>query len=185
MVGYFTRIRPVYAAIWLFACAGSVVSARSHAQTQRISQTRINEYAATLLRAHRVLIEDPGLRRPGEQLSPYMHRIAAPLPGESEALYRARIAGYVTNVEKQLDRRLLCITVPALTDTDPQNTAVWRKATAASAELPGHMEQLRTAWASVKSGPIRRTVTDRLAVELDHMLIAIKTAFESFRDARP
>jgi hypothetical protein len=163
----------------------TVICGLAAAESPRISQTRINEYAAALLRAHRVLIEDPGLRRPGEQLSPYMHRIAAPLPNESQADYLLRTEGYVASVERLLDRRALCITAPPLNDNTAQNTAIWRKATAAAAALPGRVERLRAAWTLLKRAADRQKASDRLAVEFDYTLIAIKTAFEALRDARP
>ena len=42
------------------------------------TQRRINEVAAALERARRALLEDTRLRRPGERLPDYLHRIAAP-----------------------------------------------------------------------------------------------------------
>jgi len=185
MVASISRSGPICPAIWLVICAGLLASAPIKAQAQRVSQTRINEYAATLMRAHRVLIEDPGLRKPGEQLSPYMHRIAAALPRESDSAYLSRVESYITNLERCLDRRSLCTTVPALTAADSQNAAEWRKAVAESAELPARLEHLRAACAAVRAGANRRPASDRMAVELDRMLIAIKTAFEYFRNVRP
>jgi hypothetical protein len=88
-------------------------------------------------------------------------------------------------MERDLDSRALCTNAPALTNSDPQNAANWRKAVAASAELPARLRDLHAAWSSVKKNDRRGFYTDRLAAAMDHMVIAIKTAFEAMRAARP
>ena len=69
------------------------------------TQRGINEMAAAVEAARRGLLDDAGLRKPGEAVTPYLRRIARPLLTESRANYLARINGYLALLEQSGRRR--------------------------------------------------------------------------------
>ena len=160
---------------------------RAEAQPRPISQTRINEYAAALLKVHRALIEDGDLRRRGEKLDDFMRRIVIALPAESKDHYVGRIDSYFAALRNLSDRRKLCTATPALHDNSPGNVEQWKRAVRASAELPDRWEHVRTASLHPESGGPFDLVKGRsgMAAELTKTLLTIKTSFEALREARP
>jgi hypothetical protein len=150
-----------------------------------ISQARINELAGVLLRAHRALIEEPGLRREGERLEPYMDRIAATLPGETSARYVARVDAYVAAIERAVDARNLCVSAPAPRDGSPANVALWNTAVRAEAKLPAQAARVRGAWAAIRRGSPTVAETHGLGSEMAKTILVIKAALEALRSARP
>jgi hypothetical protein len=169
----------------IVAAATLAVSLPSGAQPHRMTQRRINELAATLLRAHRALIEEPGIRRADERLEAYMSRIAAPLPGETDAHYREREEGYVSAVERAAAYRGLLATRPTLRDRSVANLADWSRAEKVAAALPAAAARVRAAWISDRRGRPGAGETARLAGGLTEAVLLLKTAFEALRDAQP
>jgi hypothetical protein len=150
-----------------------------------IGQQRINEMASTLLRAHRALIEEPGLRREGERLETYMDRIAAPLPGESAARYRAREDGYVIALERVAGVENLLTAIPSLRDNSPPNARLWQQAVKASALLPTRSAHVRGAWTDCRRAGAGNAGSHRLGFEMAQTIFLIKAAYDALREARP
>jgi hypothetical protein len=174
-------IAGLFAAVMAAASPGRALAAGP----RTVAQFRINEWAAGLLRAHRALIEDPGLRLPGEPLEVFTERIAAPLPGETEARYRERVDSYVASVQRAADVHRLCVALPVLHDTDASNVALWRKAVEASGHLHFRAAKVRETWLAFRHRRPNRTETRRLGMEIAQTLLVLKTAYEALRDARP
>lgn len=151
---------------------------------QRVSQNRINEWAASLLRAHRALIDEPGLRRNGERLDLYLQRIAAPLDGETDEKWRARMRTFAAALTQAAGTGRLCLAAPALRDASPENAAAWRRAVRASAALPGSCAR---ALAAIQSAGDTPSVARRrlVGLELTRTMYVVKDAFEALREARP
>ena len=179
---YACAARRLCCAILCSVCLAMPGARASAADT--VSQTRINEWAAKLLKAHLAIIETPGLRRNGERLDLYLQRIAAPLPDESAAQWRLRQQEYAAALIRVADPRGLCTAAPRLRDTGARNVANWRKATNASALLP---ERCAKAVAAIKNAETEYSAgTAREAgVEMTRALFILKDAFEALREARP
>jgi hypothetical protein len=152
-------------------------------QSGNMTQHRINEWAAALENARIALIEGTGLRHAGESLPSYLDRIAVPLPGESPAVYRARIARYLAALTQVTTATASARRLPRLSDADPANRQRWIRATQALSYLPTHLERLCVAWQA-------RTQADSPAAhlfpaELHECLNLIIAALAELRDAYP
>ena len=180
------RVRWIAAIVFHVALIGGAARPAT-AQAKPISQTRINEYAAALLKVHRALIEDGDLRRPGEKLDDFMRRIVTGQPAESKDHYIQRLGSYFEALRSLRDRSKLCMAIPALHDTSPANVDRWKRAVGASTELPDRWERVRVAWTHADSGGTHELVRgpNGMAAELTKAVFTIKTAFEALREARP
>ncbi|HLJ55516.1 MAG TPA: hypothetical protein VKT77_10800 [Chthonomonadaceae bacterium] len=172
--------RPVpIACTWTIVAA--LAAAAGCAQAAGVTQTRINEYAGVLLRARRAIVEDTGLRRPDERIEAYVARISRPMPAESAGETARRLEAYVAAIERLHAPGALCTTMPALRDMSAANSARWRAAVHASAELDAEGRRLsalrRNAEGTARDVP--------MAKELTRALLLVKTAFEALRDVRP
>jgi hypothetical protein len=150
-----------------------------------IAQQRINEMAAALLRAHRALIEEPGLRHEGERLEAYLERAAAPLPGESGVRYRVREGAYVAALERVAAAENLCTAIPSLHDNSLPNVTLWQHAVKASSLLPTRAAHVRVAWTDCRRAGAEHADTHRLGIEMAQTILWIKTAYDALREARP
>ena len=155
------------------------------AQPASIGQHRINELAGSLLRAYRALVEEPGLRRDGERLEPYMERIAAPLPGEPAGRYEARESAYIAALERAEAREQICTTVPILRDTSAANAAAWKKAANASAVIPARVTAVRELWSAQKGHQPSAAAARKLGLRMAQAILVIKLAYDALREARP
>jgi len=161
---------------------------RVAAQAKSISQTRINEYAAALLKVHHALIEDTGLRRPGEQLGGYVQRIVQPLPGESVDRCQKRLDTYMSTLAGVTESRNLDTVIPALRDNSRANVEKWKIATRTSAELPAQLSRDIAARKQERfpaSTRFPQGYQSSFGHELTKTVLLIKAAFEALRDARP
>jgi hypothetical protein len=148
-----------------------------------ITQHRINELAAALETARLNLIENTGLRRPGESLAAYLDRVVMPLPGESRPAYQARCAGYLTALAHAAAATASARRMPRLRDSSPANHQRWERATDALSYLPTHLDRLRAAW---RHPPERNSPPPRALVgELRACLNFVIAALADLRDAYP
>jgi hypothetical protein len=170
-----------------------LVSFQTGAQSSgRLDQRRINEVAASLQRAHQVLIEETGLRREGEHLEIYMARIAAPLPGEAEGRYRDRIETYLTAIRSAEQATQAFRVVPALRDNSPANRTLWLNASRFLSDLPVRVSKTQAAWqnarlesARPKSPSEKKPAFQKLGQELSETLRVVKNASDALRDVHP
>ncbi|HZO88638.1 MAG TPA: hypothetical protein VFB38_09900 [Chthonomonadaceae bacterium] len=148
-----------------------------------ITQRRINEMAAALEEARRTLIAETGLRLPGEALSHYLARIAAPLPGETPARHRARITGYLAALQRATALTASGRQAPHLLDDRPANRLAWEQAASALRHLPGHVARLEAAWQRCRES--RNPPSREFVAELGESVHLLLTAYEKLRDAQP
>lgn len=132
-------------------CGVSAVPALAR-QTQRpaFTQRDINEMGASVETARLALFDDVGLRRPGEAVTPYLRRIALPLPAETKAKYVARINGYLALLERSAQATKLVRVLPALHDKSMANTAEWKRTVGALQYLPARLQKTEQAWDSTQ-----------------------------------
>ena len=177
-----TILPSILRSIFLLALSFGAVSTGLAAPI--ISQTGINERAATLLRMHRALIEDPGLRQDGERLDLYLRRIAARLPGEPPAAWRARQRAYAAAVVRLNGDIAPLSVVPPLQDRSAANLAVWGRSAHAIAILPERCAKLLAAMTRSERayGPDQTQAVGR---EMTRTVLVVKDAFEALREARP
>jgi len=181
-----SRCPHVFAAVLSGAFVLCLPLLRAAADPPRpIAQHRINEMAASLLRAHLALIEDPGLRFSGEHLDAYMERIAAPLPGEPEARYRVREESYVAAINQAADAENLCASFPALHDASAANVKLWQQAVKSSVHLGVRAAHVRAAWIACRQPGMGHEASKRLGIEMAQTVLVIKSAYEALRDAHP
>jgi len=159
-----------------------------------ITQRAINEVAAPVEMARRALLEEAGLRRPGEGLSVYVRRIALPLSGESNATYKKRIARYLTLLADSAKVALMLSAVPALHDTSAANKAQWDHLVHVLPILQGRVHKTEVAWQQALKNAQRLTATAKEEVsaknahfdtELEETMQVVLAASNTLRDARP
>lgn len=154
-------------------------------------QRRINEFAATLERARRALIEETGLRPPGEPMARYLTRLAQPLPGEKPEAFRTRIESYLTLLAKAADETASIRRMPSLRDRSPANVATWQRASRALGFLPERIAKLREAWRKPMAeqnrppSASRSKLPNQAASELDEALHLVIVGADDLRDALP
>ena len=169
----------------LFGALLLALPAACSTAAQPVAQRHINELAAALLRAHRTLIEEAGLRRDGEHLDAYMGRIALPLPSESDARYRAREESYVSALERAGAASLTCTSVPVLRDTSAANIGIWNQVVKATVRLPNETARVRVAWTACRHSSSVHSGAKRLGNEMTRTMLVIKTAYDALREAHP
>lgn len=160
---------------------------------ERLTQRRINEFAAALEQARFVLVEGTGLRRKGEPLQPYLHRISQPLPSETLTAYLTRISRYVDALAAAADATAPLRHSPPLSDGSMENQAVWRRSMRALSLLPARIRKLRTAWRTIRTLIVHPSAASRsnvpappqMDVELTRTLELELSAFSALRDALP
>lgn len=146
------------------------------AQQTTFTQHRINEMAAALETVRRAVLEQPGLRHPGESLSAYLTRLTAPLPGETEIRHHARVEGYLEHLSRAADATASAHTVPSLRDNEAANQDLWRRSSRDLSDLPRRVTRLKQDWqAHPQAVPGELTTTFWL----------IQDALNALRDARP
>ena len=169
-----------------FMLATSSCSAyNAWAQSQWISQTRINEFAGVLVRARRALVEDTGHRRPDEPLDKFMVRLASAAPGESTEHVLLRRRQYLVALMKVSDGRSLCTGVPALRDNSVNNRAAWVKATRASMRLSNGIDRMIKTSEAKPQDTIGGSRDPLNPHQLTRLALAIQDALDGFRRARP
>ena len=154
------------------------------------TQRGINEMAATVEAARRALLDDAGLRKPGEALTPYLRRIALPLPAESRANYLARINGYLALLEQSAAATKTARALPALRDGSAANMAEWKRTVGALQYLPARLQKTERAWnmthylvSNLDSAPsVPSTHFDR---EMEQTVQIVIAANEGLRDVKP
>lgn len=164
------------------------IAARS--QTVSITQHRINEVAASLERAHHILIEDVGKRLSGEPLPSYLTRLTAPLPAETPAQRKARVDSYITALAQAATQSASLRRMPALNDTSAGNRVLWQRAVQALNELPGCVSKLRVAWRHDQEKPpvkpgAQEKPSEAFIPLLSRAVWLVTTALGNLRDAQP
>ncbi len=122
----------------------------SLARCEGITQRGINNYAAALQRARYAVIENTGLRNPGEALVPYLMRISSPLPGESRSKFLARVSKYISAIINASKETEDLKSAPDLIDTDQVNRKAWNHAVRYSLLFPREVVKLKSDWNHVK-----------------------------------
>lgn len=159
---------------------------RSPGAPEKVSQAQINELAASLERVHRTLIEEPGIRRPGESFPLYIRRLAAPLPGEPSGRYVARIEGYLRSFDRATQETALGRRMPSLQENSAANRALWQRAVSSLSYLPGRMVKIHAVWRKLrKAGDTKNLPTADLGTEIAQTLDLAITALDALRDATP
>ena len=145
-----------------------------------LSQRQINEYAAPLENARRMLIETPHLRGPNELLPAYLSRLLAVQAGETSAQRTARINGYLAALVQAANATKPLRRIPALCDANADNKRIWKETTQALAILPARVAKLQVAWRREQQG-----VPSHLSAEFQQTLYVLIAAQNGLRDARP
>ncbi len=163
----------------------------SHAQAAPTSLTQrdINVMAAGVEDARSALIDNAGLRHPGEDLNIYLRRIALPLQGETPTHYKTRIERYLNLLARSVEATQPGQRLPALRDTDAPNRALWQRTVHALQLFPARVAHTKAAWehtqyaakTKAKSGAQASSFDVELAQTVS-LLIAID---DNLRDARP
>lgn len=120
--------------------------------TFSMSQRGINEMAASVEQARRILLDDAHLRRPGEDLSAYLRRVALPLAAETKQQYFARMGAYVAALGESADATRAGRRMPILRDTGAFNQEQWTRAVRAMQILPARVLKTQAAWRRVQAG---------------------------------
>ncbi len=149
-----------------------------------VTQRQINEWAAALQRARFTLIEDTGLRQPGETLDAYLRRVAQPLPGEKSPAYRTRIEGYIGALAQATHATAPARHIPQLRDGSQVNRQTWQRATRMLSLLPARLLRLRGAQ-QASQHPGGPESARSLEAELIQSMDVVLAAFSALRDARP
>ena len=177
----------------LLSCIGPTpVSARQtalHPLARSVTTQRaINELAAPVELARRVMLEEAGLRQPNEGLSVYVRRIALPLSSESIAAYKRRITHYLYLLTRSAQAVLPVHTVLALRDTSAANRAQWNHLLQVLPILPARIHKTEAAWQRAQKGtqPLEvRVKHTHFDTELEETMQVILAASNGLRDARP
>ena len=170
---------------------------------QTITQRDINVMAASVEDARAALIDNAGLRQPGEDLNRYLRRIALPLPGETPAVYQTRIRRYLDLLTRSVDATRPHKRLPVLRDTDPANRAVWEHTMRDLQQFPARVAHTRAAWQraqhaakvsssigsakaeSAKSSANQSVLAARFDSELAQTVSLLIAIDDGLRDARP
>lgn len=169
------------------------VCANAQPAPRAITQRDINVMAASVEDARAALIDNTGLRHPGEDLNVYLRRIAHPLPGETPQVYKTRIQRYLDLLARSANAAQWGQRLPALRDSSPTNRALWERTTRALQLFPARVAHTRTAWqraltqnhsapANGVSEKERLTFFDAELAQTVSLLIAID---DGLRDAIP
>jgi len=147
------------------------------------TQRRINETAATLERARRGLLETPHLRQTGEGWPDYIRRVTVPLPGETPAVYRKRLEGYVDTLEEATRATAAARQMPILKETGDANRKFWTRVNQDLIALPGRILRLRELIPQAAGGDHK--VRETLGTEMTQTLQLLIDAQNALRDALP
>lgn len=168
----------------------------SHAQAAPTSLTQrdINVMAAGVENARSALIDNAGLRHPGEDLNIYLRRIALPLQGETPTHYKTRIGRYLNLLARSVEATQPGQRLPALRDTDAPNRALWQRTVHALQLFPARVAHTKAAWeqaqrmVSQRAKPHAKTVpvaSNSFASELAQTVSLLIAIDDNLRDARP
>lgn len=174
------------AAFLTLLCAGALLaqgSGAARSSTAPLTQRRINAMAAALEQARHALIEEAGLRLPGEGLPTYLARIAAPLPGERAAAYKTRLDSYLAALDRAVEATAAARRMPRLRDESLENRRLWERAARIASYMPARNARLRLAWKRVANGA--EPPSRRLPQELRASLNLVLSLLDALRDARP
>ncbi len=167
--------RPLCAVLLLI---GMLLGAPGHALTQR----GLNELAASLLRTHLLVIEQPGLRLPQEALPAYFQRLLAAQPGEKPAARTARIESYLSSMLQSTESTSDARKTPSLHNVSPANRELWMQITQYLSDLPGDLRKAMGSWkreAHAQAG--LKETPEAFAKFFWH----VQNAYAALRDARP
>ena len=165
----------------------------AQAAPRLLTQRDINVMAANIEDARTALIDNAGLRHPGEDLHLYLRRIARPLQGETSNAYTTRIQRYLDLLARSAQTTQPGQHLPALRDNSPANRALWERTTRALQLFPARVVHTQTAWQRAlilnHSTPVNGTIGKAKPISFDAelaqtvgLLIAID---DGLRDAKP
>ena len=157
---------------------GMLLSAPGHALTQR----GINELAASLLRTHRLIVEEPGLRLPQEALPAYFQRLLSAQPGEKTAARKARIEVYLNSMHQSTESSSDARKTPSLHNVSPANRELWTQITQYLSDLPGDLRKAIATWRREAAGSSGlKESSEAFARFFWH----VQNAYAALRDALP
>lgn len=159
--------------------------AQGTVDSPRMTQRRINEFAAALDHGVRTLVDDTGLRQRREKLTVYLHRVTVPLPNETLPDYRTRIERYVFALEAAAKATVPLHRMPTLSDTSPANQTQWERVTQSLRYLPARVKKLRGVWESQYARQTSLPTSRTLEAEFYRTLLLTLSARDGLRDARP
>jgi hypothetical protein len=174
MLNYFRvpgRTSPSYyilsATFVAIALCGKPVPANAHSPAGggRLTQYRINEFAADCLTCEMAFSGFKG----------------NPLPGESKAQFAARVEGCLAAVDALARKAEAWRTAPEMQNTRPENLERWRKITRAAAGLPSASRQARAAWHAFREGQVQSPFGRNLMTCLG----AVQFLLNNLREALP
>ncbi len=117
---------------------------------QTITQRDINVMAASIEDARSALIDNAGLRQPGEDLNRYLRRIALPLPGETPTNYKTRVKRYLELLTGSVEATRFHRRLPLLRDTGSANRALWEHMMRDLQQFPARVAHTQAAWQRVQ-----------------------------------
>ncbi len=159
-----------------------------------VTQRSINEMAAGVEQARRTLLDDTHLRRPGEDLSAYLRRIALPLAAETKQQYVGRVGAYVAALAQSVDATRAGRRMPVLRDTDAFNQEQWTRAVRALQILPARVFKTQAAWKRVQAGydvhgssasNVPLITQTQLAVQLEQTVQVVIASDDALHNAKP
>ena len=187
----------------LLNCTARIVFAQTAPlpAAQTITQRDINVIAASLEDARSALIDNAGLRQPGENLNRYLRRIALPLSGETPTNYQTRIGRYLDLLTSSVDATRSHTRLPVLRHTDPANRALWEHTIRDLQQFPARVAHTRTAWQRVQhafkassslknaknihAGSNQSVIAAHFDSELAQTVSLLIAIDDGLRDARP
>lgn len=178
--------------VWLLiasiAHAQTEKADRRHTDTEAATQRRINEVAAAVEQVRRTMLDETGLRKPGESLSEYIRRIALPLSSETARLYRQRIDHYLALIDaatQALNTEWFAHR-PALRDTSEANQTLWKRLIRTQGFLSARVVKTRRAWHPQSTNQkFDQKIDPKFDQELDATFQLVITASDTLRDLRP
>jgi len=155
-------------------------------RAQRLSQRKINEMAAALETARLALIEDTGLRRPGEPLAAYFDRVIQPQAGEPLVACALRVQGYIDSLSRAADATAAGRHLVAVDHTGTANRLSLRRAAQALSLLPVRVDKLKRAARHASQTSHFGTVSYHhwLGAQFNETLELVLAAYSALRDAR-
>lgn len=188
---YYARQILACALVCVSLICGIGISHRAVAQgVPAITQRHLNDYAAALEKCRRALLEVPGLRKDKEPLPAYILRISSHLPGEAQAQYLKRVAGYVDTLDSACTSVVGAAVVPPLKNGSAANTALWQRAARDIGYLPRRMTHVRAAFRTAQKAAGHASIQDTavqhaIGSEILQTVQLILDAYANLRDARP
>ncbi len=181
-----SSVRVILISIGCFLVIVSIPAARVCADTgksQTISQQKINEMAAALLKVRRdVFVQS--LRTPGETAEDFCRKISYPLSGESKYRFLARLSGYDISFQALTNKSTFIKTVPVLQNTTSMNITIWNRIGQQLSYLPARIRKVQTSLRTAEKNPDKKSFSEVSRQVLQTMRMDV-SLYDLLRDALP